>query len=427
MQLVVVGAHQRTAPVAIREQLAIGPDELPAALHKLSQLADEVFVLSTCNRVEIYATCSGSDGGRGLRQFLAHYHGLTLEELTPYLYTFVGEDAARHLFRVAAGLDSMALGEAQIMGQIKTSLQAAQDAGTLGALLNRLIHSALATGKHVRTATNLGRAQLSVVSVALQLARDTWGDFSGRSIVLIGAGRTAELTLKHLKSETVGALTVLSRTFERAADLATRYNGQARPLAELEHSLASADMVLSCTAAPDPIISFELAQRVLASRRDDIVLLDLAVPRDIERRVGTLPRVKLHDVDDLQAICDANRQSRAAEVASAEIIVDEHVQKFMHWWAAQEVLPTIRALRDHAEAIRQSELERTLARLAHLSEGEQQAVAALSTAIINKLLHHPITTLKQPQASDTLAQALQELFHLSTVRTLNGTADSEVN
>lgn len=411
MQLVVVGAHQRTAPVAIRERLAFSPERLEPALRRLGELTAEAFIISTCNRVELYALVPSGDAGLLLRRFLATEQALPLEELSAYLYTFVNEDAVRHLFRVAAGLDSMALGEDQIMGQLKSSLQAADSAGTLGPFMNRLLRAALATGKLVRTDTQLGRAQLSVVSVALHLARQAFASLSGRRVLLIGAGRTGELALKHMRSEALGQLTVINRTFAAAEALAASYGGAALPLEALPQALATADLIISCTSAPDPLITVELAQQIWPAGRE-VLMLDLAVPRDIERRVGALPGITLYDVDDMQAVCDANRAARAAEVSSAEAIVGEQVEKFMHWWASQEALPTIRALRSHAEEIRSAELERALARLPGLSPAEQQAVAALTSAIVNKLLHHPITTLKQPHASEQLAQAAQQLFQL---------------
>jgi len=412
VQLIIVGAHQRTAPVAIREQMAFTEAGLALALQALGQSAAEGFIISTCNRVEIYALLPVGDQGRTLRQFLADQHGLPLEALAPHLYTLVGDDAVRHLFRVAAGLDSMALGEDQIMSQIKAAFTAAQTAGSLGPMTYRLIQAALATGKLVRSDTQLARAQLSVVSVALYLARQTLQSFSNQHVVIIGAGRTAELALKHLKSEPTRSVTLVSRTFERATLLAERYGTQAAPADALASVLTSSDLVISCTSAPDVIISTALATAVHSERASrPWMLLDLAVPRDIERRVGVLPNVYLHDVDDMQAICDANRSARAAEVSSAEAIVEAEVAKWTAWWASQEVLPTIRALRAHAESIRVVELERVLARL-NLTSQQEQAVAALTSAIVNKLLHHPMAALKTTGGGDQLAQATKLLFSL---------------
>lgn len=411
MQLVVVGAHQRTAPVAIREQMAFTDTSLPAALRALRACVAEGFIVSTCNRVELYALLPVGDQGRTLRQFLADFHALPLEELAPHLYTFVGDDAVRHLFRVAAGLDSMALGEDQIMSQIKATFQSAQAIGTLGTMTHRLLQTALATGKLVRTDTQLARAQLSVVSVALYLARQMIPSFVDQRILIIGAGRTAELALKHLKSASTRSITLISRTFERATMLAQRYGSTALPLGSLPEALAQSDIVISCTSSPDIVISTDLASVALLNRQHPWLLLDLAVPRDVERRVGALPNVHLYDVDDMQAVCDANRAARAAEVNTAEAMVEGEVAKWLAWWAAQEVSPTIRALRAHAESIRIAELERTLARL-DLTEQQQAAVAALTSAIVNKLLHQPTAALKTAVGGDQLAQAAKQLFSL---------------
>ena len=413
MQIVVVGAHQRTAPMIIRERLAFTAAELPAALQKLAEHTHEAFILSTCNRVEVYAVCAQGDGGRVLRQFLAEHHAISLEELTPYVYTLSGEDAVRHLFRVAAGLDSMALGEDQIMVQIKSSLEAATEAQTLGPLLHRLVTTALTAGKQVRTRTELSRAQLSVVSVALQLGRVQLGSFAGKRMALLGSGRTAELTLKHLRKEAPQVI-ISGRTAGNVTALAQRYDAQASRLDDLATLLAEVDVLVCCTSSPEPLVTRAMLEQVIPQRTTPLVILDLAVPRDVEREAGALAGVTLIDVDDMQSVCDTNRAARAAEVSSAENIVDQQLQKFMHWWATREVLPTIRALRSHAEAIRQSEVERALNRLSSLSDADQQAVQALTVAIVNKLLHDPITTLKEPQAGEELAQATQQLFRLHT-------------
>ncbi|XSG73927.1 glutamyl-tRNA reductase [Herpetosiphon llansteffanensis] len=409
MQLVVVGAHQRTAPISIRERIAFAEAELAQALHNLGQIAVEGFILSTCNRVELYALVAEPDGGRSLRQFLAQQRFIDLDELMPHLYTYIDDDAVRHLFRVASGLDSMALGEAQILSQIKTAYTAAQQTELLGTTMHRLIQAALTTGKLVRTETQLAHAQLSVVSVGLSLARQHI-ELSNRSVVIIGAGRTGELALKHYLEHTSN-ITVLSRTFERAARLAEHHKVVAKPMSELMATLEASDVVISCTSSPELMLDLAQAQALQAQRQRPWVLLDLAVPRDIDRHIGALADVWLYDVDDMQAICERNRASKAAEVAGAETIVERELFKWQEWWSTQAVLPTIRALRAHAEAIRLAELERALARL-DLSEQEQAAVSALTSAIINKLLHQPMRAIKDTAASPQLAHAAQQLFRL---------------
>lgn len=412
MQLVVIGAHQRTAPMAVRERLAFPPDSLPAALRALRDEVSEGFIVSTCNRVEVYGLLGGAEPSLGLKRFLAAWHGIAAEELTPHLYTYVGADAVRHVFRLAAGLDSMVLGEAQILQQLKLALSAAQDADALGPVLQRLLYGALGAGKLVRTETGLARNALSVVSVGLERARQTLGGLRGRRCLVVGAGRTGELALKHLQGEGVAQLAIVNRTRERARALAEHFAAAAYSLADLPRAVRAADVVICCTAAPGILIDVELAARASVNRTSPLVLLDLAVPRDVDRQVAGLPNVRLFDVDDLRAICEVNRTARAAEVASAEALVEGEVGKFLEWWASQAVVPTVRALRDRAEAIRQGELERTLARLPDLTPREQQAIIALSSAIVNKLLHAPITSLKAPEAGPELAEAVQQLFKL---------------
>jgi glutamyl-tRNA reductase len=415
VQLIIIGTHQRMCPVNLREQLAFGPAQIRQALQVLSGYADEGFIISTCNRVEVGGlVASGQAGEAALLCFLANWHHVAPEELTPHLYTFADEEAVRHLFRLAAGLDSMVLGEDQIMVQLKATLADAQAAGTSGQRTNRLLHKALATGKLVRTRTEIARSRLSTVSVALDIARETLGDLGRRNVAIVGAGRIAELALKHLRGDAPGSVVLVNRTLERARDLASAYGAEAWQLARLEEALRHADVVISCTASPEVVIDAATVERARLGRGAmPLVLLDLAVPRDVDRRAAELPGVRLVDIDDMRAICEANRATRAAEVVRAEALVEGEVAKFNEWWKTQEVVPTIRALRERAETIRQAEIERTLAKLPDLSPREQEAIEALSAAIVNKLLHQPIATLKEPGASDQLAQAVQQLFQLN--------------
>lgn len=379
----------------------------------MSTYVDEGYILSTCNRVELYGVMCDVPDEQALARFLAEWKEIAPDALLPHVYTLTGDEAVRHVFRLASGLDSMVLGEDQIVSQIKTAMVAAHEAGTLGNGLHRLLQSALATGKLVRTETGIARTPVSVVSVALDLARQMLGSLSGKRVAVIGAGRMAELTLKHLHCDRSTAVCVLSRTYARAVALAERFGTEAASLSHLELALHDSDVVISCTSAPGIVLDIATVRRALAGRASPLLLLDLAVPRDIDQQVAMLPGVQLCDVDDLQTLSLANHAQRAAEVAKAEALVAHEVAALGEWWAAQQVVPTIRALRARAEAIREAELQRTLARLPDLSPREQQAVQALSTAIINKLLHQPITMLKDPHAGGDLAQAVQQLFQLS--------------
>lgn len=357
MQLVLIGVHQRSAPLAVRERLAFGAADLPAALAGLRERVDEGFIISTCNRVEICALVADAEQGRGsLLRYLGEWHGLDPADVARYAYSYAGEDAVRHVHRLAAGLDSMVLGEDQIVAQIKEALGAAQAAGAIGGAMHRLLHGALAAGKAVRTQTGIASGRLSVVSVAIDLARRTLGGLAGRRALVVGAGRMAELALKHLADEPGVVVTVANRTAARAQELAGRYGAAAVPLDWLEEALRASDVAITATAAPGVVID--------------------------------------------------------AEIQQAEAIVDEAVARYMEWWSAQRAVPMIRALRERAEAIRRAELERTLARCPELSEREREAIQALSAAIVNKLLHGPITTIKATGANRELLQAARELFDL---------------
>ncbi|MEO7911620.1 MAG: glutamyl-tRNA reductase [Roseiflexaceae bacterium] len=414
MQLAIIGTHQRTCPVVVRERLAFGAETMREALLALRQYIDEGFIISTCNRVEVGGlVADGPAGEQALMRFLADWHHVPLEHLAPHLYVFSGVDVVQHLFRLASGLDSTVLGEDQVMVQLKTTLADAQAAGAAGQRVNRLLNSALATGKLVRTRTEIARSHLSTVSVALDIARDTVGDLRGRDVLIVGAGKIAELALKHLRDEPPRSVTVINRTFARAQELAEAYGVQARPFEQLEAALREAELVVSCTASAEVVISVEMVARARQDMAAPLLLLDQAVPRDIDARVKLLPNAQLFDIDDIRLICEANRAARTAEVAKAEALVAEEVAKFMDWWAAQEVVPTIRALRERAESIRQIEIERTLAKLPGLSPHQQDAINALSAAIVNKLLHQPITSMKNPDSGGQLARMVQELFQLT--------------
>lgn len=412
MRIVVIGTHQQTAPVALRECLAFEASGIAKALTALRAYVDEGLILSTCNRVEVFGVVARDESDRALRHFLADSHGIAPEQLDAHLYTHTGIDAVRHVFRLASGLDSMVLGEDQIMGQLKAALAEAHAVGAAGRFMYRLLHNALETGKLVRTRTGIARNHLSVVSVALDIAREHLGGLAGRRVLIVGAGRMAELSLKHLRSAAPQSVVILGRSLDRASALADAYGAQAHPLTALEEQLRAADVVISCTSSPDMIIGAEAVAQAMVGRQDSLQLLDLAVPRDIDPLAAHIPGVYLCDIDGMQVICAANRAARAAEITAAEAIIEGAVEKFMAWWAAREVVPTIKALREHAEAIRQAELERTLARLPDLSPGEQQTIQAMSAAIVNKLLHQPIAALKETHNDSQLAQAVQELFHL---------------
>jgi glutamyl-tRNA reductase len=394
--------------------MAFTNEQIQPALAALREHVDEGFIISTCNRVEICGlSTSENDVTARLVRFLAAWHGLAPEEIAPHLYTFRDAEAVQHLYRLAAGLDSMVVGEDQIVSQLKDALMAAHLGGAIGGVLHRLLHSALATGKQVRNNTGIGKNHLSVVSVALDLARRERGNLATERILVLGAGHMAELALKHLRSQAGGAIVIVNRTAARAEALAARYSATAWPYEQLEQALIASDVVICCTSAPRTVIDTPMATRAAAGRDRPLLLLDLAVPRDVDLAVRDVPGALLFDVDDMAPICAANRAARSAEVARAEALIDESVERFMEWWGMQLAVPTIRAIRERAEAIRAAEIQRTLARCPELSEEERRAIDALSAAIVNKLLHDPIATLKDPAAGDEIRSAAQRLFHVS--------------
>ncbi|PZR96087.1 MAG: glutamyl-tRNA reductase [Candidatus Chloroheliales bacterium] len=410
MKLVAIGVSQYTAPLHIRTRLAFPADVLQDALARLREVATERFILSTCNRSEVYAVLPDASV-TALHRFLAAQAGLTDEELSPYLYSYTDAAAVSHLLRVAAGLDSMVLGEEQILAQVKAALEAAGQQGGLGGVLHRLGQIALACGKQVRTNTKVSRKPLSVVTVALDLAAREQ-NHTARRVLVVGAGRTAELALKHLRKAKPGAdCTVINRTYERARLLAERYDAAATSLNELIPALTVCDFAICCTSSPTPLIDATLMRRVMDVRQRPILMLDLAVPRDIDPEVAQLEGVTLYDMDSLGAICAANRDYREQEVAAAEGIVAEHTAAFIVWWQAREAAPTIAALRAHAGAIRDAEVAEMLSHLPALTAGEQAIVRQMAAQLVNKLLHHPITALKSPQLASNTA-LVRQLFGL---------------
>lgn len=417
MPITIVGVDYAGTPVALRERLAIPADELSGALARLREVVGEGLILSTCNRTEVIAV-SDADvaGAAALTELLIAGRGLRSDEVAPHLWSRTGADAVRHLFAVAAGLDSLVLGEDQIQSQLRAALDAAATANTLGPTLHRLGHAALSAGKRVRAETAIGRGNASIVSAALRAAAARLGTLAGRSILIVGAGDTAELVLKHLAKDRrnrPARVAIANRTHATALALAARHSATALPWDEREAALADADLVVACTAAPGTVIAAAAVQRALATRPErPLLCFDLAVPRDIDPAAAALPGVELHDVDALAPACAAAREARHEAVAEAEAIIAEETSRFLAWWRSRDVAPAITALRDHAEALRDAELARALARLPELGPREEAVVRALAAGIVNKLLHRPVTALKSSPDGHLLARAANELFGL---------------
>ncbi len=415
-ELVVVGLSHRTAPLALREQLAVPVEKLGPDLRALvaSGALDETVVVSTCNRVEVYlAARDPHAAAQAARTWLASRAAAA--PLEPHLYHHVGGGAVQHAFRVAASLDSMVVGEPQILGQVKEAFGAAEAAGTAGVLLSRCFQRAFAVAKRVRTETGIAAGAVSVSSIACELAAKVFGRLEGRRVLLVGAGEMAEAAARHLRGD--GArIVVINRSRERAEALAREHGGEARTLDQLAAELTLADVVVSSTASPGFVITRELMQGVVKARRHRLMLLvDIAVPRDIDPRVGDLENVFLYDVDQLESVSRGAADARLREAEAAERIVHDEVADFETWRRSLALTPTIVALRARVREVVVGELARTVPRLEGLGDEDRKALERMADAIVNKLLHQPLTELKKSAEHDEGAQLLdaaQRLFAL---------------
>lgn len=418
MELLVIGLNHNTAPIAIRECLAFPEDNLEEALSKVHALSSikENMIVSTCNRVEIYAATREAERAiHDLKDFLSQYHGLPLKEFDRSLYVHIGEEAVRHIFRVASSLDSMVVGEPQILGQIKEAYDRAQQSKTSGLILHRLLHRAFHVAKRVRTETKIAISAVSVSSVAVELAKKIFGTLEKKTVLLMGAGEMCELAARHLVSGGAEKILVTNRTDERAVALAQRFKGEAIPFEEMVQGLRKTDIVISATNSPGYLMSHDQITKVMRDRKQrPIFFIDIADPRDIEPKVGDIENVYLYNIDDLQKVAHENIKDREKEAQKAEAIVEDEVLKFVNWYHSLDVTPTIVALRKKFEEIRKKELEKTLSLHPDLSDKEKKSLEALTSAIINKILHAPITLLKR-----TDEEAMSDLY-LDTLHTLFG-------
>jgi glutamyl-tRNA reductase len=420
MSLILVGLSHRTAPIELREQVDFSAHDVGGAVRALAarRTTDECVLLSTCNRVEIYAAAADPGAARaGIGRFVAEYHDIPVERLDPHLYLQRDAAATRHLFRVASGLDSLVVGEPQILGQVKAAYQTATGEQTTGPLLNRLFHSALATGKRVRAETGIGAGAVSVSYAALSLARKIFGELSGLSALVLGAGEMAKLTATHLQSQRVRELVVSSRTLKSAAALARRVGGNAVPWEDVGRALDAADIVVTATGASEPILTRQRIQAVTRSRRNrPLFIIDIAVPRDVDPAAGELEQVFLYNIDDLQSIVSESLARRSHQVEQADAIVESEVERFVVWLRSRHAVPTVVALRQRFEDIRRSELKRLEPKLAGLDPEARARVDDVTRLIVEKLLLAPTEHLKSAPDQRTIddwADALTRLFSLS--------------
>ncbi|RUM88922.1 MAG: glutamyl-tRNA reductase [Thermodesulfatator sp.] len=398
-KILLLGLNHRTAPVEVRERFALEKRGRHPLAHLRAYLpeVEEAYYLSTCNRVEyLLVTPERERTLSGLKDFLSQETGLPRADFEPHLYLFEDLEAVRHLFRVACGLDSMVLGEPQILGQVKEAYrEAAGRYRTTGPILNRLLHRTFSVAKRVRTQTGIGSYAVSVSYAAVELAKKIFGSLRGRVVLLVGAGEMAELAAQHLLAAGAQRLLVANRTLSRAVELAERYRGEALSLEELAEALLSADIVISSTGAPGFVITRELVRPLLRARKHrPLFLVDIAVPRDVEPALNELENVYVFDIDDLQQVVEENLSRRKKEALRAERLIEEEVLKFERWLQELAVYPTIKALKEKAEEIRRRELARTLPRLRNLSPEEREALEVMTEALVQKLLHAPILYLK---------------------------------
>lgn len=390
-----LGLNHTTAPVRMRERLAFGPDRLPAALGELIRIpgVEEAAILSTCNRTELYCELSSANDESHVLEWLGGFHRIEPREIEPYLYRYQDRCAVAHALRVACGLDSMVLGEPQILGQIKEAYRKAREAGTLGRHLGRLFQHAFAVAKQVRTDTAIGRSAVSVAFAAVSLAKQIFGDLSAHTVLLIGAGETIELAARHLRAGGVARMFVANRTVQRAAALAGEFEAEAIALPAIPQVLPRADIVISSTASPLPILGKGMVERALKARRHKpIFMVDIAVPRDIEQEVGELDDVYLYTVDDLQEVIDENLRSRSEAAEQAREIIEARVEDFMAWVRAQDAVGTIVNYRNRAESIREETLQRALNMLRG-DKSPEHVLRYLAHTLTNRLTHDPTHAL----------------------------------
>ena len=429
MHIAVVGLSHRTAPVEVREKLSIPEQTMEESLQNLRghDQVLEASILSTCNRLEIYTLVRNPELGiSAVREFLSGHSGLDTGDLKPHLFTFHHEDAVGHLMRVAAGLDSLVLGEGQILSQVKKMMRLGQEHKSLGPILNRLLTQAVSTGKRVRSETNLGTGAVSISSAAVELAQLKLGQSRGvddlvtledEQVAVVGAGRMSRLLLQHLKAKGASGVVVLNRTVSRAQALAADFPDlpvQCRPLEDLDHCLSTCSLVFTSTAAVDPIIDASRLQQL--NRRSSLRLVDIGVPRNIDADVDGISGVEAYNVDDLKEVVERNQEARQQVAREAQGLLDEEARLFLEWWDSLEAVPTINRLRSSLESIRSEELQKALSRMGpDFSARERKVVEALSKGIINKILHTPVTSLRAPQQRSERQNALlvvERLFDL---------------
>lgn len=423
MNIVVVGLNHKTTPVEIREKLAFLDKELEKPLLKLHQMEGvlENLIISTCNRIEIYSIVrSVKDGIRTIKTFLATYHQMDITYLEDYLYTYEGDAAISHIFRVTSSLDSMIVGEPQILGQMKAAYKIASENKTTGFFLHALMPRAFKVAKTIRTETGISRSAVSISFAAVELAKKIFGSLHDKQVLIIGAGEMGELAARHLISEGVQKVFVANRTYERAIELAKAFQGKAVEFDQILTALVIVDIVISSTGSPNYLLKYEDIRALLPLRKNrPMFLIDIAVPRNMDPTINQLDNVYLYDIDDLNAVVEANIKQRAKEAHQAEMIIKQEVLQFSKWLKTQDAVPTIKALRKKIEGISRAELEKRLPEIKTLSAKDTEKIQMMVNLITNKILHDPLVALKQLSHTDEgylYVEAVQKLFRLEVER-----------
>jgi glutamyl-tRNA reductase len=422
MNIAVVGLSHKTAPVEIREKLSVPDDAKEKAIAQLKGYPhlEEVAILSTCNRLEIYVIAKETENGvRELTQFLAEWSKIPLSELRHHLFVLLHQDAVMHLMRVASGLDSLVLGEGQILSQVKHTHKLAQQYGGAGSILNRLLKQAISAGKRVRTETSIGTGAVSISSAAVELAHLKINDWTDCRVAILGAGKMSRLLVQHLVSKGANQITILNRSLQRSQELADQFKDASLtlcPLSEMESVLACSDLVFTSTSATEPILDRAVLEPIVC-RGSVMMIVDIAVPRNVHANVNELPEVRAFNVDDLKAVVAQNQESRRQMAMEAEALLEEELEAFDVWWRSLETVPTISSLRAKIETIREQELEKALSRLGtEFADKHQEIIEALTRGIVNKILHDPMVQLRAQQdieARQRAMQSLQMLFNLT--------------
>lgn len=415
MKVFVAGLNHKIADVDVREKLAFNGPKLEEGLKRFRELPEvhEAIILSTCNRVELYANVKDNQrAAEAVKTFLSEFHNINRSSLDAGLYIYDGVNAVRHIFRVASSLDSMVIGEPQILGQLKDAFELALSQKTTGILLNKLMKKAISVAKRVRTETRIAENAVSISFAAVELAKKIFTDLSKRVFMLLGAGEMAELAAKHLISSGVKEVLVSNRTYERACDIAKEFNGKPVRFDEFIDEMARADIVICSTGAPDYIVTKGQMQKVMKERKQrQVFLIDISVPRNIDPETNDLDNVYLYNVDDLQGVVDSNLFERKKEAEKAEKIIDEELETFLRWQSTLDSVPTIIAIREKAEEIKKEELDKLFHKITGMGEKEREAIEYMATALINKMIHPPTAALKEDsEDKDVLVATIRKLY-----------------